>query len=139
MRLHIPIILAILIIISCQETITISTDEPAEVIIESDSSDSVTIFIRDKTFKKWDITHAVNKYGFDPARFQYGLGPFAIRPILSPLFLSPNDSGYPSINDDDIVIGIVLNGITKAYPLRKIKQREIVDERFDSIAVAVGY
>ena len=134
-----PFLLLILLIISCQETSTKSNGEPAEVIFEPDSLDTTKIFIRDKTGKKWDITHAVNKYGFDPKRFQFGLGPFAIPPILEPKFLSPEDPAFGSVNGDALVIGAVLNGIARAYPLYILGSHEIVDENFGATHVAVGY
>ena len=124
---------------SCTETSTKPQLESAEVIFEPDSSDSNRIFIRDRTGKEWDITHAVNKYGFDPKRFQYGLGPFAIQPILEPKYLSPEDPAYPSVRESESVIGVELNGIVRAYPLSILGGHEIVDEKFDSTYVAVAY
>jgi hypothetical protein len=132
----------LLLIISCRETGTNSTNDFAEVIFEpdtSDSSESNKIFIRDRTGKEWDVTHAVNEYGFEADRFQYGLGPFAIQPILDPQFLSPNDPGFDSVNENELVIGTVLNGIARAYPLSILRSHEIVDEKFDRTYVAVGY
>jgi hypothetical protein len=67
------------------------------------------------------------------------LGPFAIKPILEPRFLSPGDDGYNSIDEDEVVIGTVINGITRAYPLSIIWKHEIVNERFDNEFVAVAY
>ena len=139
MRIILPFFLVLLLIFSCQETSTKSNGEPAEVIFEPDSSDTTKIFIRDKTGKKWDITHAVNKYGFVPKRFQFGLGPFAILPILEPQFLSPEDPGYRSVGENEPVIGVDLNGIARAYPLSILRGHEIVDEKFASTYVAVGY
>jgi hypothetical protein len=52
---------------------------------------------------KDDVTYAVNHYGFLPEGFKFGLGPFAIKPILEPSFLSPGDPGYDSIDEDEIV------------------------------------
>jgi len=139
MKIILPFLLVILLIISCQETNTTSNNEPAEVIFEPDSSDTTKIYIRDYTGKKWDITHAVNKYGFIPERFQYGLGPLAILPILEPQFLSPEDSGYGSVKENESVIGVVLNGIARAYPLSLLRGHEIVDENFSTTYVAVGF
>jgi len=139
MKTILPFFLVLLLIISCQETNTQTDGEPTEVIFEPDSSDSNRILIRDRTGKKWDITHAVNAYGFDPKRFQHGLGPFAITPIRDPRFLSPGDSGYDSVDENEIVIGVFLYGIVKAYPLKILKSHEIVDEKFALSHVAVGY
>ena len=131
--------LLVLLTNSCTETSTKPPPISSEVIFEPDSSDTNRIFIRDRTGKEWDVTHAVNKYGFDPDRFQYGLGPFAIKPLLEPEFLSPEDPDFGTINGDVLVIGAVLNGSARAYPLYILGGHEIVDERFGATFVAVGY
>jgi hypothetical protein len=129
----------LLLVISCQETGTNSTNDFAEVIFEPDTSDTNKIFIRDRTGKEWDVTHAVNEYDFDAKRFQYGLGPFAIQPILDPQFLSPKDPDFDSVNENELVIGTVINGVARAYPLSILRSHEIVDEKFNRTYVAVGY
>ncbi|UCG51219.1 MAG: hypothetical protein JSW58_13635, partial [Candidatus Latescibacterota bacterium] len=63
------------------------------------------IFIVDHTGKKWDVTHAVEKYGFDPTQFEFGLGPNAIPPIIDPGMLSPGDPNYPDEGGTFVVIG----------------------------------
>jgi len=97
------------------------------------------IFIVDNTGKEWDVTHAANVYGMQPDRFQFGLGPNAIRPIQNPKFLSPGDAGYPADNDDRLVIGSVFNGVNRAYPIDVLSSHEIVDDVFGDTHVAVAY
>ncbi len=106
----------------------------AEVIRTADQ-----IFIKDRTGKSWNVTHAVNNYGFAPEKFQFGLGPFAIPPILNPKMLDREDAGYPGNNDDFLVIGTTLNGDTRAYPLNVLNRHEVADENFDTVHVAVAY
>jgi len=103
------------------------------------SGDPESIIIVDRTGKKWNITHAVNVYGFDPEGFQFGLGPFAIPPILDPQMFSEGDAGYPEDTDGTIIVGTSINGEARAYPLNILARHEIADENFDSIFVAVGY
>jgi len=134
-----PLLLLLLLINSCTETGTKPQFESAEVIFEPDSSDSNRIFIRDRTGKEWDVTHAVNKYEFDPERFQFGAGPFAIKPILQPQFISRGDPGYDSIDENTIVIGTFIKRNARAYPLYILGSHEIVDENFGTTYVAVGY
>ena len=130
----------LLFVLSCRETGTMSNVvEAPEIIIKPDSSDSVRIFIIDHTGKEWDVTHAVNEYGFKAEQFQYGLGPNAINPILEPEFISPGDPGYPSVDDDDLVIGTVINNIVRAYPISIIWKHEIVNDQFGMTYVAVAY
>ena len=139
MKFIFSLLLVIILIISCQETNTVTNEEPTDVIFKPDSSDTNRIFIRDHTGIEWDVTHAVNTYGFDAERFQFGLGPYAIKPILSPEFLSPGDAGYNSVREFETVIGTVINDDARAYPLSILSRHEIVNEKFDRTYVAVGY
>ena len=124
--------LVILTAISCE--VGDPSEQPAEVVQKEGK-----IFIRDNTGKEWDVTHAVNEYGFNAANFQFGLGPFAIRPILDPQMLEPGDPNYPSSSSNFTVIGTTLNGDTRAYPLNVLNRHEIADEQFGDIYVAVAY
>lgn len=128
-----------MLVLSCTETSTNTTIRTAEVLFTPDSSDSGTIYIRDLTNKLWDVTHAVNEYGFDPKRFQYGLGPFAIRPILVPKYITADDPEFNDIPEDNVVIGVVMNGSARAYPLSLLRKHEIANEKFNPTFVAVGY
>jgi len=110
-------------------------DEQQAEVIKEDGK----IFIVDKTKKAWDITHAVHNYGFEAESFQYGLGPYAIQPILNPQMLSAGESGYPSSNETFLVIGTNLNGDTRAYPLSVLGRHEVTDEKFGNDYVAVAY
>ena len=88
--------------------------------------------------KAWDVTHA-QKYGMIPERFNHGLGIHHIRPIRNPRMLSAGDGGYPSDDDDFLVMGVRLNGFTRAYPLSIMGRKEVVDEQFGDAHVAVAY
>ncbi len=129
----------VLLIISCRENGSSLQNDFAEVIFKPDTTDSGRIFIRDWTGKEWDVTHAVEEYGFDAERFRHGLGPHAIQPILNPEFISADDPGFKDIDDENLVIGTAINGIARAYPLSVLRSHEIVDEKFDRTHVAVGY
>lgn len=109
-------------------------EEPAAVIREDNK-----IYIVDRTNKKWDVTHAVNQYGFNAGSFQFGLGPNAIKPINNPQMISPGEAGYPSNSNTAQVIGTTLYNSTRAYPLNVLSSHEIVNETFAQRPVAVGY
>ncbi len=98
-----------------------------------------TVLIVDITGKEWDVTHAQNKYGMNPEDFQYGIGPFAIPPILNPKMRNPGDSGYPKPDDNSLVIGVTLNGFTRAYGLDSLRCHEVALEEFGDAHVAVAY
>jgi hypothetical protein len=96
-------------------------------------------FIVDNTGKQWDITHAINSYDMEANRFQFGLGPFAIRPIQKPTFLKRDDPGYPDAESEFLVIGFSLEKDTRAYPIDVLSRHEIVDDKFGDTHVAVAY
>ena len=111
-----------------------SDQEEAEVIRNGDQ-----IYIKDRTGKSWNVTHAVNQYGFAPEKFQFGLGPFAIPPILKPTMVEPGESGYPGNTESFLVIGTTFGDDTRAYPLNVLSRHEVADENFDTVHVAVAY
>jgi hypothetical protein len=93
----------------------------------------------DITGKVWDVTHAARNYGMGPRNFEYGLGPFAIPPIMNARMLSPGDLNYPQDSHGTLVIGTSLNGFTRAYPVEILGQFEIANEQFGDAHVAVAY
>ena len=78
-------------------------------------------------------------YGMEPHLFQYGLGPYAIRPILDPNILSQGDLGYPKDNDPFLVIGTEIKNDARAYPIEVMSYIEVVDEKIGNTYVAVAY
>jgi hypothetical protein len=106
----------------------------ADVLREGES-----IFIQDRTGKKWDVTTAVDEYGFEAEAFQYGLGPNAIRPLLEPRMLAPGDPGYPTDGDETVVLGTMINGESRAYPIAVLSRFEVANEAFGDTHVAVAY
>ncbi len=132
--ISITISISILFFISC-DTRTIEPIDFSPPIVQN--QDSISII--DQTGKEWDITHAVRKYGMKAENFQYGKGPYAIRPIINPKLLSPGDQGYPGASSSFIVIGVNIDNDVRAYPLFLMKSYEIVDEIISDTHVAVAY
>jgi len=97
------------------------------------------VVLTDQTGKKWDITTAVHKYGFEVERFEFGLGPDAIKPLIEPEMLSPGDAGYPSDDDVFLVIGVSIGGDDRAYGKMDLTKSEVVDEYIGGAPVAVTY
>ena len=131
-KLYITIIMIIVLGNSC--TLTDPQAAGGEVIRQDGK-----IFVKDQTGKMWDITHAVENYGFDPNVFRHGLGPNAIRPIQNPKMLRSGDPGYPSSNGEMVVLGTKLSGDSRAYPLSVLIRHEIANETFGNTHVAVAY
>ena len=97
------------------------------------------VVLTDQTGKEWDITTAVWKYGFEVERFEFGLGPRAIRPLIEPEMLSPGDFGYPADDAPFLVIGVSINKDDRAYGKMDLIKNEIVDEYIGGAPVAVAY
>lgn len=70
-----------------------------------------------------------------------GPGRDGIPAISQPSFISVSQAGF--LKDDDRVLGINLNGVQKAYPVRILNYHEIVNDRFgntaNSTTVLVSY
>jgi hypothetical protein len=110
----------------------------------SDESDapfavSNSIVIVDRTGKRWDITHAVRKYGMHAGGWNYGLGPNAIRPIVNPHFHEPGDPGYPDAGNQIEVLGITIDGDSRAYPVWVLSSHEVVNDVVGGRHVAATY
>ena len=107
-------------------------------VIEDEATPETVVLV-DLTGKGWDITTAVRKYGFEVERFEFGLGPRAIRPLIEPDMLSPGDFGYPSEDAPFLVIGVAIDGDIRAYGKLDLTVNEVVDEYIGGAPVAVAY
>lgn len=139
-RLFTFFFLAMLVLANCQDSVVlVPLSDDVHVPDEEVEEKEQKVFLVDQTGKEWDITHAVNAYGFDPDRFMFGLGPDAIRPILKPEMICPGQEGYPEDNAGFTVLGTSLNGFARAYNLVVMSKHEVVDEVFGDAHVAVAY
>jgi len=91
------------------------------------------------TDKAWDISFGLHYYGMDPRDFNFGLGPDAFPPIIDPTFLSPGDPGYPESTDNFSVLGIVVEGESRAYRQSTLRFNEVANDTFGNLAVAATY
>ena len=66
-----------------------------------------------------------------------GPGRDGIRSLDYPAFISAKDAAY--LKSRDRVLGIELNGIARAYPIRILNYHEIVNDAFGDQAVVVTY
>lgn len=99
----------------------------------SDSSQSQTSLVEDEIMITNGIKHIVSldkiKSGGPPKD--------GIPSIDNPKFVSAQDATF--VSGDDLVIGLRLNGETKAYPLSIMVWHEIVNDKLGDIPVAVTY
>lgn len=137
------LILSLVVLLACEDSVILVdlSDEtpPADDLDDSGEDLDIRHVITDRTGKQWDITHAVQNYGFDPDGFQFGLGPDAIKPILDPQMVCEGEDGYPPDDATFLVMATSLNGHTRAYPLSIMSRHEIADDQFGDDHVAVAY
>ena len=134
--------------INCSESTSpptanaIVVDNPGDGGQDTGDQPNKSYFIQDVSGKKWDVTHAKEKYNMDPDQYEFGLGPFAIQPIQNPDMLSPDDVGYPDKSWDFLIIGTKLGEEeedTRAYPIFVMSWHEIANEEIAHRHVAVAY
>ena len=107
--------------------------------VTTDETTAKPIVLVDQTGKEWDVTSAVRKYGFEIKRFEFGLGPYAIEPMIEPAMLSPGETGYPISEGTFLVLGTSINGDTRAYGRFDIVSSEVVDDYIGGVPLAVAY
>ncbi len=118
-----------IISVYCIATIVSCSSNEGPKITQRVNNDSTeTIYIEDRTGKKWDITHAVQTWNMNPDFFRFGLGPNAIQPLNDPEFLRAGERGFPAEDGDFSIIGVDFNGEQRAYPISTLLRFEIVND-----------
>ncbi len=72
----------------------------------------------------------------DVSRYRQLLGRDVIRPIYDPVFLPASEADTPS---NELVIGVVINGEAKAYPITPLRGREIVNDELGGVPILVTW
>jgi len=76
------------------------------------------------------------KVDIDVRQFQQLISRDAINPIYNPEFIS----GSPSpLNLSELVIGVEINGVSKAYPIGPLRSREMVNDVVGGVPVLVTW
>lgn len=94
-----------------------------------------------------DMAAAETKNGFDLSRatipadeiFQGGPPRDGIPAIDAPVFIAADDAAADFLRDEDIVIGVEVDGVARAYPTRILVWHEIVNDTIGETAFAVTY
>lgn len=74
----------------------------------------------------------------DTAKIQSGGPPRdGIPAIMEPRFLSPGEAGF--LAGDDLVLGLVVDGDARAYPLRILSWHELVNDTVGGVPVLVSW
>ena len=100
------------------------------------------IFITDRHGERFDITHAVEKYGMAPSGFEFGIGKNSIPPINHPEMIRSHEPDYPNLRSrqsKEQIIGASFEGDARSYSIRQIVRHEIVNETIGYTEAAVAY
>jgi hypothetical protein len=100
------------------------------------------VFITDRHGERFDITHAVDRYGMVPSGFEFGIGKNTIPPINHPEMIRSHESDYPSVGarqSTEQIIGASFEGDARGYSIRQIVRHEIVNETIGYTEAAVAY
>lgn len=101
----------------------------ARVMREGDS-----VYIKDRTGERWDVSQA-QAIGFNPHRFQYGLGKNAFIPLGDEDFEEDRVSSFFNTR----IIGISINGKAQAYTVDRLKHHETANTTIAGKAIVAGY
>lgn len=91
-------------------------------------------YIIDRTGERWSLDQAVT-LGYRPGGFEFGLGRNAIVP-LSDDRVQENPQNAP---DDLRVIGVVVEGVARAYAVAPLRRHEVVNSVIGDTAFAAAY
>ena len=72
----------------------------------------------------------------DPRRFRQLIDRDVIVPIYDPRVVSAAESGF---NPDELVMGVALNGESRAYPVSMMRFREIANDEVGGIPILVTW
>lgn len=80
----------------------------------------------------------INKRIDDPNTYSFAqLLPFdAIRPVYDPEFVTAGES---PLHEDELILGIALEGESKAYPITVLRHREMVNDELAGIPILVTW
>jgi hypothetical protein len=87
-------------------------------------------FIKDRTGRQWDVTHARDIYDMNPDHFNYGLGIGAIPSVDTPTILEEGAPGYPDSDSQTAVFGVDHNGEKRAYSVSALSRHEVFNDIF---------
>lgn len=74
--------------------------------------------------------------GMPDYRWSQLLGRDAIRPIYSPEFVTADQANY---SDDELVMGVAIEGAAKAYPVGVLNSREMVNDELGGTPILVTF
>ena len=91
-------------------------------------------YIVDRTGEKWDITQAVS-IGFDPHKFEFGIGRNAFQPLDEGDWQSNSDNNPSNLR----IIGVARDRDAHAYSVNRLRYHETANTFLGEDAVVAGY
>ena len=138
---HLPIFLSIVLIIVNQ--FAYSQNENIDDVIPNSQAEingtSDSTWIVDGTGKRWDVAYAIEVLNWSTNNFAFGLGPYWFSPITNPDFIEMGHPNFPSPDQSFEVIGITVNGESRAYPTSALIGHEVINDTIGSNFIAVTY
>ncbi|MBW2178499.1 MAG: hypothetical protein JRD49_03795 [Deltaproteobacteria bacterium] len=92
------------------------------------------IFIVDQTGERWDITQAAT-LGFDPYKFEFGIGRYAFDPLDETDWHSGEDRHPSNLR----IIGVVDDDDAHAYSVKRLRHHETANTFLGSKPIVAGY
>lgn len=80
----------------------------------------------------------ITKFRLDPAKLNYGLGREYFHALVSPEFGRPGDPGV-ALDDRTRVLGVVIDGEAKAYPIHLLRRHEVVNDTVGGRPIFAAY
>ncbi len=93
-------------------------------------TDGSNVFITDGNGRKWDVTHAEDIYGMQPAYFNFGIGVGAIPSVDNPRVLTEGDAEYPDEDEGLAIFGVDHNGEQRAYSVTDLGKHEVFNDTY---------
>jgi len=118
--------------------LVISCSQHSEELIVLAPGDGPDTF-EDLTGRAWDLTFARDEVGMHSSAFTGGGGIGSFPIVSDPTMLRAGDAGYPTDDDESVVIGLNMNGSARAYSLNALTGIEVTNGHFGDDYVAVAY
>lgn len=131
---------AILLIVFAAAACSTGVAEPTSTSTDgflpaAEADDAVVMLTPDVDL---EVEIQINKRIDDPNSYSFAqLLPFdGIRPVYDPEFVT---AGEAPLQEDELILGITLEGESKAYPITVLRHREMVNDELAGIPILVTW
>lgn len=100
------------------------------IVVQEDSH----TYLIDQPGERWDITQAVS-IGFDPKKFEFGIGRDAFRPLTESDWHPDADTNASNLR----IIGVADGDNAHAYSVSRLSHHETANTTLSSRPIVAGY